>query len=163
MMIQKEINGFQFKYDTDEEILYKKCRVTGKWFNCKNLIPNQMGYLRIGCRKDNKRYDYLYHRVVFKMFNESFDFNNRKLKIDHRDRNPLNNSISNLKQVTDKENAQNTNAYGVCFNKDGRKKPWLARWVEDGKRKFKYFSTEPEAKNYRDMKVKEFYYLGDRN
>ena len=163
MMIQKEINGFQFKYDTDEEILYKKCRVTGKWLNCKNLIPNQMGYLRIGCRKDNKRYDYLYHRVVFKMFNESFDFNNRKLKIDHRDRNPLNNSISNLKIVTTQENLQNTDAYGVHFHKKMKTKPWGAKWVENGKQKSKYFSTEAEAKKYRDMKVKEFYYLGDRN
>jgi hypothetical protein len=163
MMIEKEINSFQFKYDTDEEILYRKTK-TGKWLNCKNLIPHKTtGYLMINCMKDNKNYSYLYHRVVYKMFNEDFDINNRKLKIDHKDRKKLNNSISNLKQVTTQENNQNTDAYGVCFHKDGRKKPWLAHWCENGKLKQKYFFTETEAKNYRDMKVKEFYYLGDRN
>jgi hypothetical protein len=97
------------------------------------------------------------------MFNEDFDFHNRKLKIDHKDRNKLNNSISNLKIVTSRENRQNTDAYGVTFHKDGRKKPWLSQWYEDGKQKYKSFSTEPEAKKYRDMKIKELYYLGDRN
>lgn len=162
MFIEKDINGFKFMYDITEEILYKKNNQTGIWKNCKLLVPNK-GYLRINCKKDNKQYNYFYHRIVYKMFNESFDFHNRKLKIDHKDRNKLNNSISNLKIVTLRENAQNRDAYGVCFHKDGRKKPWRAQWQEDGKRKSKIFATEPEAKNYRDMKIKELYYLGDRN
>jgi|DEB0MinimDraft_10_1074344.scaffolds.fasta_scaffold10670_4 hypothetical protein len=161
MFIEKDINGFKFRYE--DEILYKKCRKSGVWKNCKLLVPTNNGYLRVCCSKDNKEYSYFYHRIVYKMFNESFEFNNPKLKIDHKDRNKLNNKISNLKQVTSQENSQNTNAYGVCYKKDGRKKPWGARWSENGKGKSKYFSTEPEAKNYRDNKVKELYYLGDRD
>jgi hypothetical protein len=162
MFIEKDINGFKFMYDINEEILYRKTK-TGKWLNCRLLVPHHTGYVMIGCKKDKKHYKYLYHRVVYKMFNESFDFNNRKLKIDHKDRNKLNNSISNLKQVTQKENNQNRDAYGVYFDKRGVKKPWGARWNENGKTKSKYFATEPEAKKYRDEKVKELYYLGDRN
>jgi len=162
MFIEKDINGFKFRYE--DEILYKKCRNTGVWKDCRVLIPNK-GYLVVGCMKDNKRYNYLYHRIVYKIFNESFDFNNRKLIIDHKDRNRLNNSISNLKLVTKKQNCQNTNAYGLSFHKSEthKNKPWEARWCENGKQKSKSFSTEAEAKKYRDMKVKELYYLGDRN
>jgi hypothetical protein len=163
MFIEKDINGFKFRYE--DEILYKKCRKSGVWKNCKLLIPHPTGYLMIGCYKDNKLYSYSYHRIVYKMFNESFDFNNRNLIIDHKDRNKLNNSISNLKLVTKKQNNQNTDAYGVCFNKCKRmkKNPWIAHWCQDGKQKSKYFATEPEAKKYRDEKVKELYYLGDRD
>jgi hypothetical protein len=162
MIFEKVIYDLRFKYDTENEILYKKCGHTGKWLNCKILSPNDRGYLRIGCTKDYKHYSYYYHRIVYKMFNDDFDINNRKLKIDHKDRNKLNNSISNLKQVNTQENNQNTNARGIHFRKDGRKRPWVACWYEEGKQKSRNFTNKYMAQTYRNMKISKLYYLGNR-
>lgn len=50
----------------------------------------------------------------------------RKLVIDHRNRNKLDNRKSNLRAVTQLENAKNREAKGICFDKSRNK--WSVRY-----------------------------------
>lgn len=62
------------------------------------------GYRKVSFYKDNKRKDYLVHRLVA----ESFIPNpNNKPFIDHIDTNRTNNKIDNLRWATQKENCNN--------------------------------------------------------
>lgn len=57
-------------------------------------------------------------------------------EIDHIDGNPLNNSLSNLRKVTHKENLRNihkTKTVGVNYNKHNGKYKWIPRIMVDGK------------------------------
>jgi hypothetical protein len=54
---------------------------------------------------------------MYYFYNLDFDIFNKKLVIDHIDRNPLNNNIENLRVVTHQENTFNSDAKGCYFNK----------------------------------------------
>ena len=111
-MINKNIFGYEFTYDIETDILYRKCKKSKKWLNCNLLKPDSNGYTRIGLIIDNKKKFFLLHRIVYIMFND-FDYHD-PLVIDHRDnKNPKNNSISNLNAVTKQQNSQNSKSIGV--------------------------------------------------
>ena len=92
------------------------------------------------------------HRIVWELHNGEIP---NKMQIDHIDRNPLNNKISNLRLVDNKTNARNqsfrlTNTSGVCGvgllknkTKVGWNTYWKAQWNNlDGKRCAKCFSID---------------------
>jgi len=58
----------------------------------------------------------LLHRLITKPLDN--------IEIDHIDRNPLNNRISNLRFATRQENNRNTKGLGVCWHKQSKK--WRA-------------------------------------
>jgi hypothetical protein len=74
------------------------------------------------------------------------------LVIDHRDRNPSNNCIFNLRAVTPQQNSFNTNAKGYYWNK--KDKRWLARIKINGKGIFlgRFDKEEDARKAYLDSK-----------
>lgn len=90
---------------------------------------------------------YLAHRLVWLLtYGYMPDF------IDHIDRNPMNNKISNLRSVTKSENEHNRGIYknnssgypGVCFDK--RNKKYKAGIKINGKQiHLGYFDTASEA------------------
>jgi len=61
-------------------------------------------------QRDGKRTNYLFHHLVAYQF---IGDRPEGLVIDHIDRNPLNNHISNLRYITQKENTCNTCKYRV--------------------------------------------------
>lgn len=86
---------------------------------------------------------YLVHRVIWEMFNNNLS---EVDKVDHKDGKILNNSISNLRVVSEEVNQRNrrmpksntTGYIGVTYNVSGY---WQANWnPESGKMSSKYFS-----------------------
>ena len=84
--------------------------------------------------------------------------------VDHKDRNSLNNHLSNLRWCTRKENQQNrsknnngTSMYkGVSFHKRSNK--WLAQIRHNGQRiHLGYFNDESEAARAYDRKASELF------
>lgn len=106
---------------------------------------------------------YVVSRVIFSMFYNL----NEHLFIDHIDGNPLNNKISNLREVNvslngrnRKKNDNNTSGFtGVYFHE--KSNSWRASWHEEGVIKQKSFSCNKYlnafnlAKEYRDTVVKK--------
>lgn len=72
---------------------------------------------------------YLSHRLAWFLYYGSWP----KYHIDHIDRNPLNNSIENLRDVSRSTNMLNTDAKGWEY--DRRSGKYLARIMVEGRRK----------------------------
>lgn len=87
---------------------------------------NTLGYWRIGWKYNT----YLVHRVIWELHNGPIPDG---LDIDHKDRNPSNNRIDNLRLANKSQNnhnkakqKNNTSGYkGVCWHKC--KNRWMAR------------------------------------
>jgi len=111
------------------------------WVVVKN-IANDNGYNQVRVNgKLLKR-----HRLVMAAYKPDFDINNKKHVIDHIDENKINNSMDNLRVVTNQHN---------CFNRskvkgyswDKKAKRWRAVIRVNRKRKhIGYFDTEEEAR-----------------
>ena len=90
----------------------------------------------------------LYHTIIWILNNG--DINDSSLCIDHVDGNTINNDISNLRLVSNRENQQNTHSHrggrlcGCYFNNHAGK--WMSQ-IRINKMKINlgYFSTEQEA------------------
>lgn len=85
------------------------------------------GYHKVRIYRDGKSYDMLIHRLVYQTFIGELI---PGMHIDHIDHNPLNNSISNLRQISVRANTSHkkkkyTSEYvGVSWQ--SRKKKWRA-------------------------------------
>ena len=88
---------------------------------------------------------YLLHRVCYYAHNPDWDIYDYSPSnfIDHKDRNPANNHISNLREATNSQNIENNDAKGYSYYK--RDKRWVAHIAKDGKTYRKYCKTEEEA------------------
>jgi hypothetical protein len=82
--------------------------------------------------RDGKRINYLFHHLVAKCF---IGERPEGLVIDHIDRDSLNNNVSNLRYITQKENMINTNKYIEEIPTDipNRKKVVQKKWIYENK------------------------------
>ena len=122
---------------------------------------NSRGYLYVNLCKDGEVSNKRIHRLVA----EAFILNLTDLPcVDHKDRNSLNNHLSNLRWCNQRENTQNrsknkngTSMYkGVCFDKKANK--WRAYIKQNGQRiHLGYFTDESEAAHAYDRKAKELF------
>ena len=119
------------------------------------------GYLFVNLCKDGEVSNKRIHRLVA----EAFILNITDLPcVDHKDRNSLNNHLSNLRWCSKRQNNQNrsknkngTSMYkGVCFYKPLNK--WYARIRHNGHQiHLGYFSDESEAGRAYDRKAIELF------
>ena len=126
------------------------------------LKPRLSGdYLAVVLCKDDEMSNKRIHRLVA----EAFILNLTNLPcVDHKDRNSLNNHISNLRWCNQRENNQNrskcqntSSVYkGVYFEKTNNK--WRAYIKQNGQRiHLGYFNDESEAGRAYDRKASELF------
>ena len=142
-----ELNGLKIKYESGK--LWKWREMRGKhklknpdWWEAKGGVKTGYRYVKI----NNK--SYLYHRVVYFIHNDEWKIHDSSTDniIDHIDRNPLNNSIENLRVVTHQQNLWNRDVKGCSFNKANGK--YKAQIRVDGKVKYLgYFVNEEDARD----------------
>ena len=144
------------RINSNEMYIWKECRVKDSyWFKmAQNETHGNNKYAYSRVRVGNK--SYLTNRVVYKLFNKSFDVESRTgLVVAHRDEDTLNNHIDNLFIITHNQalwkqkGARGTKQYGVSGL-------WAAYIGVNGKKYHVYgFETQEEAhKSYLDMKKK---------
>lgn len=158
----KLIDGFGGTYSVNNygEVRNNK---TGKLMKPRK---NETGYLRINLTKNGKPKCMRVHRLVAQAFIPNPE---NKLQVNHIDFNRENNCVSNLEWVTNQENTQ----YSVCNRKlPGQRKK---RNNKTGERNIthyngyyvvriygkkyvsKSFKNIDDAKQWRDLKLKEMY------
>jgi hypothetical protein len=95
--------------------------ISGSIINC--------GYKYFQLQRDGKRTNHLVHHAVAKLF---IDDRPENLVIDHIDRNKLNNNVSNLRYITQKENCFNQDRVisSIPQNEEDRKKKVVLLWSE---------------------------------
>jgi len=160
LYLEFELNDVKLKLDKYELYYWFDKTNRGKlkkpYWRKKKLTKSHQGYLRT--RINNKRF--LFHRIVYYAHNQDWDIydSSRNNSIDHIDRDKLNNNISNLRVVNNRENSLNTdwvdNAKGYYYNKE--KKKYKAYIKLNYKNiHLGYYDTKLEASN-KFQKVKLF-------
>ena len=138
------INAFEF----DGENLIRKDYVDARGrYRDRKLVENRKNCSRGYCRVDYKETMYFYHVIMWILHNGNIP---KGCIIDHVDGNKLNNHISNLRAITQRQNSQNKEVhrngklYGCGF--DARRNLWRARAkVGDKHVWIGYYKTELEA------------------
>ena len=143
-----EIEGYE------NYLLYDDGKVSSKRFKNRFLKQwdNHSGYKNIGLCKNGKIKTFRIHRLVALHYIPNPE---NKLEVDHLDRDPSNNHVSNLRWVTRLENNQNkgnnkTNTSGVKNISYSKKRTkWRYRKVINEIRYEKFFKTFEEAVEYK--------------
>jgi|TARA_R110000824_G_C14927509_1_gene648375 hypothetical protein len=146
-----ELFGNTLKVFEDGKVFVKKQRNPNKDEFYEKVCIKNKGYLLLQLNHKGKRKHYFIHRLVAFCF-LNLDIENPKSQVDHKDINPLNNFVSNLRIVSNQQNQFNRNAKGYSWDKQANK--WKAYIMLDGKHiHLGYYETEEEAsKCYQDAK-----------
>ena len=146
-MCDFEIWNTLFKIDKEICQVYRFDKRTKKWNSVMNNKPHD-GYIRITLTNNEKQTrNFRLHRIIYYAFNSEWDIMDSSINnfIDHIDRNPLNNHISNLRVVTNKQNTQNKTCEGYCYDKSCRK--YIARiCIEEKQYSIGQYENKNDAK-----------------
>ena len=135
-------------FECGKVLVYKNRKVNPEYYEKKFYMGNGYKYLQLHHETNIKGYSI--HRIVgFAFLN--LDLENKKQIIDHKNRDKLDNQVSNLRVVSYQQNNFNTNAKG--YYKENNK--YRARIVVNGKQiTLGYFDTTEEATNaYKQAKL----------
>ena len=120
--IWKEINGYtDYKVSTFGRVMSNKRYRDGKLIKPQ---PTSDDYLRVGLSKNKKQKLFSVHRLLALTFLPNY-YN--LPQVDHKDRNKHNNSIYNLRWVTQEENMCNRDDYRTDIEELDPKKRKLIR------------------------------------
>ena len=132
------------KDDPNEIYVWKDKHTRGMlknpyWWKCAIIFKDEYHVIVVTHRQ------YKLHRVCYYAHNPVWNIydTSRNNQIDHKDRNKLNNHISNLRVATHAENQQNTDAKGYHYC--NTHKCWIAALTKNGKQYHKICKTEEEA------------------
>ena len=150
--------NYELKYVENENEFYVKKR--NEWILKK--FSNSNRYLIASFYFEKNKQTFIRkHRLVFYTYNHDFDIFRKSTidnMIDHIDCDKSNNSIENLRVVTNQENQFNQKrAKGYYFNKKAKK--WLTSIRLNGRSKhLGLFESEEEAKDAY-LKAKEIFHI----
>lgn len=102
--IWKDIPGYENLYQVSN---VGRVKSLAKHYRKEMIMKLQLdkgGYYRVCLRKDNKVSQFMIHRLVMEVFNPTI--NHRRLEVNHKDFNKLNNKLGNLEWCTRKENIE---------------------------------------------------------
>ncbi len=103
--MEEEYKHFIESYEVSNFGNVRRKMKNGMYRNINGSIQNR-GYRYFQLMREGRRINYLFHHLVADKF---ISERPEGLVIDHIDRNKLNNNVSNLRYITQKEN---------CFNQD---------------------------------------------
>tara|TARA_R110000822_G_scaffold282453_1_gene404025 strand:- start:33 stop:533 length:501 start_codon:yes stop_codon:yes gene_type:complete len=109
------LNDRKIKYEDGKIWVWREMKSKpSNWVLLKGTILNT-GYRHVGINKKQ----FLYHRVVYFIHNTDWKIHDTSMDniIDHIDRNRLNNSIENLRVVTNSQNQWNRDVKGYDLHK----------------------------------------------
>jgi len=145
-----EIEGY------NNYLIYEDGRVfsKGNKFNKPRFLKysdDGRGYLQVDLNKDGKRKTFRIHRLIALHYIPN---PNNYPCVDHKDRDKENNSIDNLRWVTDQMNSQNrgvnNNNKLKIKNISPTKYGYEFKKIVNGKSHRKYFKTLEEAIKYKE-------------
>ena len=114
--VWKEIDGFpDYKVSTLGNVMSKK---SGE-YRLLNPSPDKKNYLLVSLQKNKKRFTRKVHRLVAIAFLPNYY---GLPQVDHKDRNKQNNSLYNLRWVSQKENMRNRDDYRDDITETDKKK-----------------------------------------
>lgn len=157
------IKGYENVYSIDEKgnvFSHRKNRFINTYWQ---ISSSGKKYKRVSLCKNGTQKNYGVHRLIA----EHYIPNDANYKIiDHIDRNPENNNISNLRWCSYSQNRVNrskvknkTSKYiGVSFDKKAKKKQWVA-YIELNNKAYNLgrFLTEKEAATAYNEKARELH------
>jgi len=127
LYLEFELNDVKLKLDKYELYYWfdktNRGKLKNPYWRKKILTKTRNGYLQT--KINNKRF--LFHRIVYYAHNQDWDIydGSSNNQIDHIDRNQLNNNISNLRVVNNRENILNRdcvdNQKGYSYDKKNKK------------------------------------------
>lgn len=149
MSCWKDIPEYKGKYQINElgEVRSFSSKSNGR------LVPGSIdtnGRRQMEFTLGGKRQSIFHHKLVWWYHNGDVPVG---LVIDHKDGNPLNNTISNLRLATPSQNSWNrksnlgsaTPYKGVSFHKRMKTTPYVMRVQRKGRSIAKYYNTAEEA------------------
>ena len=157
-VIDFELLNYNLRFDVNECEFYVK---KGDDWRLKKFTDNNRGYLFSGFSFEKNKQTFIRkHRLVFYVYNRNFDIFRKSTidnMIDHINGDKSNNSIENLRVVTNQENQFNQKrAKGYAWCKHAKK--WKACIKLNGKNKhLGLFESEDEAREAY-LNAKEIYH-----
>jgi len=150
------LNGMKIKYEDGKIFMWRETKTKPSyWWELKGCVDKRRGYRIVSINKKL----YLYHRVLYFIHNDDWDIHNSSTdnSIDHIDRNPLNNSIENLRVVTHAQNQWNRDGKGYSFHK--REGKYVAEIQVNCKRKHLGSFENPEDAHQAYVEAKKKYHI----
>ena len=117
-----------------QEVINLLTRKKLKNFLSKSKEKKEKDYYKISFSKNKKNYNLLLHRLFF-----YWHYGYLPKVVDHKDINPQNNQIENLRELTQSQNKRNSHKVGNYTSKykgvhwHTRDKKWIARLKVNGK------------------------------
>jgi len=144
-----ELFGNHLKvFECGKVLVLGKIKSKGEYYEMKGSV--RRGYRALNLYHEGKLKYYPIHRIVAFVF-LGLDIENPKQFIDHVNRDRLDNRVSNLRLVTNQENAFNRGAKGYYKNRN----KYVAKIIVNGKHIYLgSFETKEEASNaYQQAKL----------